>query len=82
MDGFLACFEGLEDPRRGNTRRYDLHELLMIALVAFLCGGESCLDMEEFAQATEEFLRGFMRLPGGLPSHDTFSRLFRALDPG
>ena len=81
MDGFRACFEGLEDPRKGNARRHDLHELLMMALGAFLCGGESCVDMEEFAQAKENFLRGFMRLPGGLPSHDTFSRLFRALDP-
>jgi predicted transposase YbfD/YdcC len=82
MEGFRACFEGLEDPRKGNARRHDLFELLMIALCTFLCGGESCVDMEEFAEAKEGFLKEFMSLRGGLPSHDTFSRLFRALDPG
>jgi hypothetical protein len=55
--------------------------LLLIALCTFLGGGETCVDMAEFAEAKEEFLRGFMGLAGGLPSHDTFSRLFRALDP-
>jgi predicted transposase YbfD/YdcC len=81
MEGFRACFSGLDDPRTGNACRHDLHELLVIALCTFLCGGESCVDMEEFAEAKEDFLREFMTLGGGLPSHDTFSRLFRALDP-
>lgn len=82
MDGFHACFSRLDDPRTGNACRHDLHELLLIALCTFLCGGETCVDMEEFAEAKEDFLREFMTLSGGLPSHDTFSRLFRALDPG
>jgi predicted transposase YbfD/YdcC len=82
MEGFRACFAGLDDPRTGNACRHDLHELLVIALCTYLCGGESCVDMEEFAEAKEDFLREFMTLGGGLPSHDTFSRLFRALDPG
>ena len=81
MEGFLVCFSGLDDPRTGNACRHDLHELLLIALCTFLCGGETCVDMEEFAEAKEGFLREFMVLAGGLPSHDTFSRLFRALDP-
>jgi predicted transposase YbfD/YdcC len=81
MEGFHACFSGLDDPRTGNACRHDLHELLLIALCTFLCGGETCVDMAEFAAAKEDFLRGFMVLSGGLPSHDTFSRLFRALDP-
>jgi hypothetical protein len=81
MEGFLACFSGLSDPRSGNACRRDLHELLVISLCTFLCGGESCVDMQEFAEAKEDFLRDFMVLAGDLPSHDTFSRLFRALDP-
>ena len=81
MDGFSDCFEGLEDPRTGNAGRHDLHELLLIALCTVLCGGQTAVDMALFAEAKEEFLRGFMRLEHGVPSHDTFSRLFRLLDP-
>lgn len=81
MDEFSSCWEGLEDPRTGNAALHDLHELLMIALCSVLCGGQSAVDMALFAQAKAPFLRGFLKLEGGLPSHDTFSRLFRLLDP-
>jgi predicted transposase YbfD/YdcC len=81
MDGFSACFEGLEDPRSGNAGRHDLLEMLMIALCTVLSGGEDCTDMAEFARAKLGFLRGFLKLEHGVPSHDTFSRLFRLLDP-
>ena len=81
MEGFAACFEGLADPRTGNAGRHDLLELLLIALCTVLCGGENAVDMAEFARAKEEFLRGFLKLKNGLPSHDTFSRVFRLLDP-
>ncbi len=81
MDGFRECFSGVEDPRSGNARRHDLHELLMIALCTVLCGGESCVDMADFAEEKEGFLREFLSLNNGLPSHDTFSRVFRALQP-
>jgi predicted transposase YbfD/YdcC len=53
----------------------------MIALCTVLCGGQGAVDMEEFAEAKEPFLRGFLKLKHGLPSHDTFSRLFRHLNP-
>jgi predicted transposase YbfD/YdcC len=81
MDGFRECFSGVEDPRSGNARRHDLQELLVIALCAVLCGGESCVDMADFAEEKEVFLREFLILEKGLPSHDTFSRVFRALEP-
>lgn len=81
MEGFKACFGGLDDPRRGNARQHDLHEMLMIALCTFLCGGRTCIDMAEFAEECQEFLGEFLTLKGGPPSHDTFSRLFRLLDP-
>jgi predicted transposase YbfD/YdcC len=80
MENFLACFGDVVDPRRDNAR-HDLHELLVIALCAMLCGGEDCTDMALFGQAKEDFLRRFLRLRHGIPSHDTFSRLFRDLDP-
>jgi predicted transposase YbfD/YdcC len=81
LDQFIACFEGLEDPRTGNAGLHDLHELLMIALCAVLSGGQGATHMAAFAVAKEPFLRGFLVLENGLPSHDTFSRLFRLLDP-
>jgi predicted transposase YbfD/YdcC len=81
MDGFRDCFSGVVDPRTGNARLHDLHELLLIALCTVLCGGESCVDMADFAEEKEAFLREFLVLGNGLPSHDTFSRVFRALEP-
>src|SRR5271166_5561642 len=81
LDQFVACWEGLEDPRTGNAGLHDFHELLMIALWAVLCGGQGAVDMALFARAKEPFLRGFLKLANGVPSHDTFSRLFRLLDP-
>ncbi|MHB1700807.1 MAG: ISAs1 family transposase [Acidobacteriaceae bacterium] len=53
----------------------------MIALCSVLCGGQGAVDMAVFAEAKEPFLRGFLDLENGLPSHDAFSRLFRNLDP-
>ena len=81
MEEFGACWEGLEDPRTGNAALHALHDLLMIALCTVLCGGQNATDMAEFAKAKEPLLRGFLSLKNGLPSHDTFSRLFRLLDP-
>ncbi|HTW71788.1 MAG TPA: ISAs1 family transposase, partial [Acetobacteraceae bacterium] len=81
MDQFVACFNGLEDPRTGNAGRHDFFELLIMALCAVLCGGQSAVDMALFAKSKQAFLRDFLKLEHGTPSHDTFSRLFRLLDP-
>jgi predicted transposase YbfD/YdcC len=79
MDGFIGFFATVPDPRAENAR-HDLSELLFIALAATLCGAQSCADMAEFGQDKEEILRDLLRLPHGVPSHDTFSRVFRLLD--
>ena len=81
MDRFAACFEDLEDPRSGNAALHDFHTLLIIALCTVLCGGQGAVDMALFARAKEPFLRELLDLKNGPPSHDTFSRLFRLLDP-
>jgi predicted transposase YbfD/YdcC len=81
LDRFAACFEDLEDPRSGNAALHDFHTLLIIALCTVLCGGQGAVDMALFAEAKEPFLREFLDLKNGPPSHDTFSRLFRRLDP-
>ncbi len=81
-NGRLAyIFEGVEDPRRSNATRHDLQEMLMIWLLSTLCGGEGCTDMALFGRIKEPFLRTFMGLEHGIPSHDAFSDLFNALDP-
>jgi len=79
---FVECWEGLEDPRHGKAGLHDFHELLAIALCCVLCGGQGPTDMALFARAQEPFLRSFLTLANGLPSHDTFNRLFRDLDAG
>ena len=80
MEEFVACFAEVVDPRRDNAR-HDLHELLMIALCTLLSGGEDCSDMALFGEIKAPYLRQFLRLRHGTPSHDTFSRVFRLLDP-
>jgi predicted transposase YbfD/YdcC len=80
MGKFRRVFRRLPDPRAANAR-HDLLEVLVIALAAMLCGAETCADMAEFGQAKEGLLRLFLRLEHGIPSHDTFSRVFRLLRP-
>jgi predicted transposase YbfD/YdcC len=80
MGKFKRVFQRLPDPRAANAR-HELLEVLVIALAAVLCGAETCSDMAEFGQAKEGLLRLFLRLEHGIPSHDTFSRVFRLLRP-
>jgi predicted transposase YbfD/YdcC len=77
---FGSFFASVPDPRAPNAR-HDLCEVLIISFAAVLCGAESCQDMADFGEAKEQSLRKFLRLRHGIPSHDTFSRIFRALDP-
>jgi predicted transposase YbfD/YdcC len=81
MGRLEECFADLADPRSGNAR-HDLLELLTIALCAVLCGAESCVEMALFGASKEPLLRQFLKLEHGVPSHDTFSRVFRLLEPG
>ena len=81
MEDCAGIFEELEDPRTGNAKRHLLHEVLVIGLCTVLCGGETCADMALFGRSKREFLQQFLALPHGIPSHDTFSRIFRLLDP-
>ncbi len=81
MRELLFVFQEVEDPRRGNAKRHDLHEMLVIALLSMLTGGRTCVEMEDYGCAAERWLRTFLALRNGIPSHDTFSRLFRLLNP-
>ena len=81
MKGFRAIFQGVEDPRKSNATKHDLIEMLVIALLATLSGSSSCSGFARYAEHKQEFLREFMELKGGTPSHDSFSDLFNGLDP-
>jgi predicted transposase YbfD/YdcC len=80
MGKLKRIFRKLRDPRAGN-RSHDLLEILIIALAATLCGAETASDMAQFGHAKQGVLGQFLRLENGIPSHDTFSRVFRLLDP-
>ncbi len=80
MDDFSVIFEAVPDPRDINAQ-HDLREMLFIALAAMLCGAESCVEMAEFGVEKEVLLRTILELKHGIPSHDTFSRVLRLLDP-
>lgn len=80
MNRFIEIFELLPDPRAGNSR-HTLVEVLFIAFLASLCGATSCVDMQTFGLAKQDFLRGVLTLKHGIPSHDTFSAVFRMIDP-
>lgn len=81
MSWLITILRDVPDPRRGNARRHDLLDVLTIALVASICGCESCVEFADFGEDREELFREFLGLENGLPSHDTFSRLFRLIDP-
>jgi predicted transposase YbfD/YdcC len=80
MERFIAILREVRDPRDFNAQ-HDCASMLFIALIATLCGAKSCVDIADFAAANEDDLAEIVELPHGAPSHDSFSRLFRLLDP-
>jgi predicted transposase YbfD/YdcC len=80
MRTLKRMFRPLKDPRAGNAR-HNLVDVLVIALAATLAGAKTCTEFAFFGRGREDLLRQFLELKHGIPSHDTFSNLFRALDP-
>lgn len=74
-------FSSLTDPRVQRTQDHSLHDILMIAMCALLCGAENFVEFERFGEAKRDWLARFLKLPNGIPSHDTFGRVFALLDP-
>ncbi len=74
------AFSELPDPRTGPAQRHDLTEMILMALCAVLCGADSWVDVAEWAEDNEAWLKRYLVLEHGTPSHDTFSRVFRLLD--
>jgi predicted transposase YbfD/YdcC len=85
MDGqatasLLRFFEDLADPR-GKNIIHKLHDILVIAICAVICGADGWVEVEEFGQSKQNWFKRFLDLPGGIPSHDTFGRVFARLQP-
>ena len=76
-----AHFAALPDPRIDRTKRHALLDIITIALCAVICGADSWVEVELFGKAKLAWLRTFLPLPNGVPSHDTFGRVFARLDP-
>jgi hypothetical protein len=74
------CFGDMPDPRVVGRRDHRLVEIIMVAVCAVLCGAESWSEVEEFGESKQAWLKQYLELPAGIPSHDTFSRVFRLLD--
>jgi predicted transposase YbfD/YdcC len=78
--GILRFFNDLPDPRAHNVI-HKLHDMLVIAICAVICGVNGWAEVEVFAEAKATWFKTFLDLPGGIPSHDTFGRVFSRLNP-
>lgn len=86
MDSSIAAllterFSGLEDPRTGRATRHELIDVVVIAICAVICGADSWVDVEMFGKSKKNWLSQLLALPNGIPSHDTFGRVFARLNP-
>ena len=73
-------FGKLDDPRIDRTKKHLLVDIVCLSICAVIAGAEGWEDIEEFGEQKEEWLRTFLKLPHGIPSHDTIARVFRLLD--
>src|SRR3990172_7628477 len=74
-------FADLPDPRINRQKRHELTDLLTIAICAVICGADGWGEIEQFGEAKVDWFKIFLDLPNGIPSHDTFGRVFAALEP-
>ncbi|MEM6527319.1 MAG: ISAs1 family transposase, partial [Chloroflexota bacterium] len=76
----FSYFANLEDPRTGNNIAHSLENVVTIAILAVICGADGWVDVERYGKAKKDWLATFLNLENGIPSHDTFGRVFRWLD--
>lgn len=77
----LEHFASLDDPRIERTKEHLLLDIIGITICAVICGADSWVDLENYGNAKINWLKQFLALPNGIPSHDTFARVFARLDP-
>ena len=75
------CFTKVKDPRIERSKRHKLIDIILLAICGVICGADSWVDIEMYGKAKKEWLETFLELPNGIPSHDTFGRVFAAIDP-
>lgn len=80
VTGFLRFFNDIPDPRGCNII-HKLSDILVLAFCGVICGADGWVEVETFCNAKLSFFKTFLELPGGIPSHDTFGRVFSVLDP-
>ena len=76
-----TVFAQVEDPRVERTKRHRLRDIMILAMCGVICGAEGWVDIEEFGKAKEAWFTDLLGLPNGIPSHDTFGRVFALIDP-
>jgi predicted transposase YbfD/YdcC len=81
LPDLIAVFDDLPDPRVDRTKQHRLIDIVTIAICAVLSGADSFVEIATYGRAKEAWLRTFLTVPNGIPSHDTFGRVFAALDP-
>ena len=74
-------FAPVDDPRVERTKRHKLLDIIIIAICGMICGAQGWVEIEEFGKEKEAWLKTILELPNGIPSHDTFGRVFARLDP-
>jgi predicted transposase YbfD/YdcC len=77
----LEHFAALPDPRRDHGKVHMLDEIVFMSICAVLCGADSWQEIADYSRSKHDWLTTFLTLPGGIPSHDTFRRVFCLLDP-
>jgi predicted transposase YbfD/YdcC len=81
MKSPIHYFTALTDPRVERTKEHLMEDIIFITIAAVICGADTWNDIEQYGKSKLPWLKQFLRLPHGIPSHDTFNRFFSALDP-
>ena len=77
----IEVFSQVPDPRVNRTRKHNLIDIIVMTICGLICKSETWTEISDYAEANEEWFRQFLELPGGIPSHDTFGRVFSLIDP-
>lgn len=80
-NSLFSCMKEIPDPRKPYNQRHRFLDVVIIAVLAVLCGMDTWYEIHDWALAREAWLKTFLELPGGIPSHDTCNRIFQMMDP-
>ena len=81
LDSFDKYFGSIDDPRKSRGRMHKLRDIMIIGILSVICGADDFTEMEEFGKSKESFLKNYLKLKHGTPSHDTFGRVFSIINP-